>query len=530
MRTAVIVGPIAVTTEYWEESQADGTRETGCRVQLRRVRDRACARAAAAATPRRGLLDDRGAGLAGRPVHGRRAAPRHSMPPTTTRRSPDLVPCERVADPAIEADPFGWIERRLADVPAMLAEAGHPELADGARRGRAPAGDAGGAGHDPGDPRLPTPSERDGMTAGVNRQARRLRVGVVGLDHYHVTGWVETIEGFPDELEIVALYDPDPELARTLAPTHHDPSLRPGLGEAYRGAPGRDDAGRPDRAPRPRRRPRHAPNRRRTGRDRAPGRGRDPHAHRQAGGPDRARGATGVRCRPGRRGPRGGRPHAALLAGGPNGARDWSRPVGSGGSSRPRRSSRRRPSRSATRATRSSTRRGAGGGILSWLGIHDVDTLLWLTRRAGRRGRRDGRPASGTRASRSRMSSRSRCASPAAPSAPSTSPTRCRRAATGAGSRCAAWTPRWSSASTRSWSSLTAGGQDGGVLEERIAFDVPAVAGLRRLAVVPRCGTSSTRSATAARRQAGGEAIVRALEVIDAAYESARTGTRVRLA
>ena len=67
--------------------------------------------------------------------------------------------------------------------------------------------------------------------------ARRLRVGVVGLDHYHVTGWVETIEGFPDELEIVALYDPDPEMARTLAPTHHDPSLRPGLGEAYRGLP-----------------------------------------------------------------------------------------------------------------------------------------------------------------------------------------------------------------------------------------------------------------------------------------------------
>ena len=39
MRTAVIVGPIAATTEYWEEAQADGTRETGCRVQLRRVRE-----------------------------------------------------------------------------------------------------------------------------------------------------------------------------------------------------------------------------------------------------------------------------------------------------------------------------------------------------------------------------------------------------------------------------------------------------------------------------------------------------------
>ncbi|MEP6637757.1 MAG: Gfo/Idh/MocA family oxidoreductase [Chloroflexota bacterium] len=66
---------------------------------------------------------------------------------------------------------------------------------------------------------------------------RRLRVGVVGLGHYHVTGWVETLEWFGDELEIVALYDPDPERGRVLAPVHHDPSLRPALGERYRGMP-----------------------------------------------------------------------------------------------------------------------------------------------------------------------------------------------------------------------------------------------------------------------------------------------------
>ena len=66
---------------------------------------------------------------------------------------------------------------------------------------------------------------------------RRLRVGVVGLAHYHVTGWVETLEGFPDDLDIVALYDPDPERGRTLAPLHHDPSLRPALGDRYRGIP-----------------------------------------------------------------------------------------------------------------------------------------------------------------------------------------------------------------------------------------------------------------------------------------------------
>jgi len=64
-----------------------------------------------------------------------------------------------------------------------------------------------------------------------------MRLGVVGLAHYHVTGWVETLEGFAAELEIVALHDPDPERARTLAPPYYDPSLRPSLGERYRGLP-----------------------------------------------------------------------------------------------------------------------------------------------------------------------------------------------------------------------------------------------------------------------------------------------------
>ncbi len=64
-----------------------------------------------------------------------------------------------------------------------------------------------------------------------------LRVAVVGLDHYHVTGWVETLEGFADDLDIVALYDPDPERGRALAPTHHDPALRATLGERYRDVP-----------------------------------------------------------------------------------------------------------------------------------------------------------------------------------------------------------------------------------------------------------------------------------------------------
>ena len=66
---------------------------------------------------------------------------------------------------------------------------------------------------------------------------RRLRVGVVGLAHYHVTGWVETRGGFEDVMEIVALYEPDPELGRTLTPPHHDPAVRASLGERYRDLP-----------------------------------------------------------------------------------------------------------------------------------------------------------------------------------------------------------------------------------------------------------------------------------------------------
>lgn len=130
MRSAVIVGPIAATTEYWEETQADGTRETGCRVQLRRVRE--TRPPVPPPVPRRDavfwsieepiwradLFTTVGSAVPFDAAH---------YHPTFT----GLVPCDRVGDPAIEADPYAWIERRLADVPAMLTEAGYSELATG---------------------------------------------------------------------------------------------------------------------------------------------------------------------------------------------------------------------------------------------------------------------------------------------------------------------------------------------------------------------------------------------------------------
>ena len=130
MRSAVIVGAIAVTTEYWEEAQADGTRETGCRVQLRKVRT--VPAPLPPPVPRRDAVfwdieepiwrADLFTEVGGRGPYD--AAHYH---PTFDR----LTPCERVHDDSIEPDPLGWIMGRLADLPAMLTEAGHPDLIAG---------------------------------------------------------------------------------------------------------------------------------------------------------------------------------------------------------------------------------------------------------------------------------------------------------------------------------------------------------------------------------------------------------------
>jgi UDP-N-acetyl-2-amino-2-deoxyglucuronate dehydrogenase len=65
----------------------------------------------------------------------------------------------------------------------------------------------------------------------------KLRVGVIGLEHYHVTGWVNSLELFADKLEIVALYDPDPARGEALAPQYYDPHLSATLDKSYRSVP-----------------------------------------------------------------------------------------------------------------------------------------------------------------------------------------------------------------------------------------------------------------------------------------------------
>ena len=319
MRTAVIVDPIAVTTEYWEESQADGTRETGCRVQLRRVRT--VPAPVPPPQPRRDAVFWSIEEPVWRAdlfsvVGGAAAFDAAHYHPTFS----GLVPCERVGDPTIEADPFGWIERRLADVPGDARGGGAPGAGRRSRRGRASPGDAGDPGHDPGDARLSTPRTRRHDAAVRCRRAGSASASSASSTTTSPAGSRRS-RAFPTS-------------SRSSRCTTRIPSWLarwPRRTTTRRSVPA---WARRTAASRSRRRlddliERHAldvalvtlPERRRAGGDRAPGRGRDPHDHRQARGSNRARGATGVRCRPGRRGPRGRRPDAALLARGPDGAR-----------------------------------------------------------------------------------------------------------------------------------------------------------------------------------------------------------------
>lgn len=65
----------------------------------------------------------------------------------------------------------------------------------------------------------------------------RTRLAILGLNHYHVTGWAETLTHLPQTVEVVALYDPDSARRATLAPDFYDPSLPARLGDVYRDVP-----------------------------------------------------------------------------------------------------------------------------------------------------------------------------------------------------------------------------------------------------------------------------------------------------
>ena len=152
---------------------------------------------------------------------------------------------------------------------------------------------------------------------------RRLRVGVVGLAHYHVTGWVETLEGFADELEIVALYDADPERGANAGSATPRSVAVAGARRSIPRNPIRDRPRRPDRPARARRRTCDPAERRRSRRHRPPRVGRNPPAGRQACGTNG--GGAPRRRRSGRRVGRPVRRRAdpPLRAGGADGTRAY---------------------------------------------------------------------------------------------------------------------------------------------------------------------------------------------------------------
>jgi predicted dehydrogenase len=352
-----------------------------------------------------------------------------------------------------------------------------------------------------------------------------LRVAVVGLAHYHVTGWVETIEGFPEELEIVALYDPDPERGRTLAPTHHDPSLRPGLGERYRGVPAEtrldDLIGRHDldvalvTLPNA-----HAP----VAIEQLARAGIhllvDKPAARSAAEAQRAVDAVraaGIRAVVGltRRYSPAARFAREMVESGDLGPLVATEAIFAASSVRVR-----DPANPLFDPDLS------GGGILSWLGIHDVDALLWLT----------GEPVVEVSAMTGRVGSPGLAVEDVASVA-----VRFAGGAVGTIHHAYALPARGyrSRLALRGLDgSIELGldeevvhltmGDDGFVHEERRTFPAPAVPGYGA------SGRAAVRDLLDAIRDgheplANGEALIRALKVIDAAYEAARKRRHVRV-
>jgi myo-inositol 2-dehydrogenase/D-chiro-inositol 1-dehydrogenase len=353
---------------------------------------------------------------------------------------------------------------------------------------------------------------------------RRLRVGVVGLDHYHVTGWVETIEQFQRDLEIVALFDPDPERGRSLAPEYVDPSLRPSLGEAYRALPFETslealiDKHRLDIALVT------LPNRDAPAAIERLGRAGihmlvDKPAAKNASSARRAFSAArsgGSRVVVGltRRFSPAAQAARGLIASGGLGRFTAAEAIFTASSVEVR-----------GPANPLFSRELSGGGILAWLGVHDLDALLWLA----------GEPVLEVMAMASTVDKRidvEDVISVALRFAGGAIATVHNAFALPARGYRPALALRGSSASVElsldnELVVLTAG-PDGSLQEKRTQFDVtdaPGYGSSGKAAVedlLTAIGEGRDPSVT-------GEDLVRALELIDAAYESARTGCRIVL-
>ncbi len=123
-----VLGPVAVTVRHWEERFSE--LESGARVEVRRVepsvgdRDRAGAAGFRVLPVSHGGIWRADLFVVIDPPGGE---PRYHHHPRFA--GGDVGP--RVFDPDMQADPAGWTQSRLADLPALLAGCGAGDLAAG---------------------------------------------------------------------------------------------------------------------------------------------------------------------------------------------------------------------------------------------------------------------------------------------------------------------------------------------------------------------------------------------------------------
>jgi predicted dehydrogenase len=354
----------------------------------------------------------------------------------------------------------------------------------------------------------------------------RLRAAVVGLDHYHVTGWVETLRLFPDELDIVALCDADPSRGVALAPRFTDPSLPVALPPEFGSLPFETSLERLIERHRPEVALVTLPNRDApTAIERLARAGVhlvvDKPAARTVAEARRAFEAVRearVRVVVGltRRYSPAARQARRLVAAGELGRLVTAEATFAAASVLVR-----DPANHLFSAELS------GGGILTWLGIHDLDALPWLL----------GEPVVEVSATTARMAHEAlevedvgAVALRFADGVIGTLHHSYSLPARGYRSHMAL---RGLDASVElgpgeELTVLRAGGPNGGLREEHQAFDVPDVPGYGatgQAAVADLLGAIREGRET----EANGEVLIAALELLDAAYESARTGRRVRV-
>ena len=69
----------------------------------------------------------------------------------------------------------------------------------------------------------------------------RTRVAIVGLNHYHVTGWVESLAALRERIDVVARYDVDSTRSDGRPPDHVDPHLAPHFPGTFANVPFESD-------------------------------------------------------------------------------------------------------------------------------------------------------------------------------------------------------------------------------------------------------------------------------------------------